>query len=815
MAGWENGRFSLASTPQTIKRAKLRDVMRKGSLPGLSALPDRLTLALEWALLFLVLVGAIWAATLREDAPQLVLLSLLIIISLNFSLPPARGASGLTPVVAVSSLLILGLETAVLLLAVSIFLAELARPLWQPLWEHVDVPRPSWPQRLGVALVHLLSLVSAGWVFQQAGGLTPLNLLTVEMLDLNLLVLLMLAYGFTYTGLMLLLWPLWQRPLHRYLSDNLVPLITYGLLAQPFAWLGAITFIRDGLPTFVIFGLGVCVFSIVVWLSWQRHYIMEQRLAQFTALNQSGASLRETLDPPTVLARIHALVTELAPQDRLTLLLPDGAGGWQRANPDASLTPHQPDDFSRWVIEQGRVLDLEQRDLPFAAHHQLSLPDPPPVAWLGIPLTAVNRLIGLMVVQRLAPAPPFNRWRRELLLTIAGQASAALENARLYSETLRLYNLTDEALARRVKQLQALLDSMQEGVLLIDQTGRIVLLNTGAAALLGQSMESLWERPLPAPAAAASLGFTPAELNQLLEQLRAGTSLTTRQNTFNAGNRFFNRLEAPVQSGEGQLLGWLMLFRDVTEERQLAERRADLSRMIVHDLRNPLTTLISTINLLESQWDSPGQVEIGDLFETARHGCLDMLDMVDSLMDINRLEAGLPVAEVEAMRLPPLVERVVKRLGPLAQQRGIRLSFAPPPPDLPAVWADEEMVRRVLLNLLDNALKFTPTGGVVNGRLLPEPVPGSDAEPGARCIIHDSGPGIPANLRERVFDRFSRTDQVGAPVRGTGLGLTFCKLAIEAQNGRIWVEDAPEGGSQFVFTLPGIPQFAEIEADGQ
>lgn len=808
MAAGENGRFPSASPHQTTKRAKLQSAMRRQGPPApFTALPERLTLALEWAALFLVLVGAIWAATLREDAPQLVLLSLLTIISLNFSLPPARGAAGLTPVVAVSSLLMVGLETAVLLLLSSLLLAELARPLWRPMWERVDVPRPSWPQRVGVALVHLLSLVAAALAFVQFGGAAPLTIVAVEALDLNPLLALALAYGLTYTSLMLLLWPLWQQTPRQYLSENLVPLITYGLLAQPFAWLGGITFIRDGLPTFVIFALGVVVFCVVVWLSWQRQYIMEQRLAQFAALNQSGAALRETLDLPTVLTRIHALVADLAPQDRLTLLLPDDSGNWQQANPDASLTPHQLDDFSRWVIENGRLLDLERRDLPFAERHNLTPPDPPPVAWLGIPLTAVNQLIGLMVVQRLAPDPPFNRWRRELLLTIAGQASAALQNARLYT-------LTDEALARRVKQLQALLDSMAEGVLMVDRAGRVVLLNTPAAALLGKPTERLYERPLSPHASAAALGFRVAELDHLLRQLTDGRTPEARQIVFaSADGRYFSRLEAQVQAEAGELLGWLMLFRDVTEERQLAERRADLTRMIVHDLRNPLTTLASTINLLESQWGNPAQAPMDDLFETARHGCLDMLDMVDSLMDINRLEAGQPVAEVEAMRLPSLVDRVLKRLDPLAQQRGIRLSFTPPPPDLPAVWADEELLRRVLLNLLDNALKFTPSGGEVNGRLLPEPTTTS-AEPGVRCIICDTGPGIPAGLRERVFDRFSRTNQAGAPVRGTGLGLTFCKLAIEAQNGRIWVEESPIGGSQFIFTLPGIPHFSEIEAVG-
>jgi signal transduction histidine kinase len=80
-------------------------------------------------------------------------------------------------------------------------------------------------------------------------------------------------------------------------------------------------------------------------------------------------------------------------------------------------------------------------------------------------------------------------------------------------------------------------------------------------------------------------------------------------------------------------------------------------------------------------------------------------------------------------------------------------------------------------------------------------------EPGVRCIISDSGPGIAPEFRERIFDRYVQTNQGGVQVRGTGLGLAFCKMAIEAQNGRIWVEDEPNGGSRFIFTLPGMPIF--------
>ena len=792
--------------------------------------------AIEWLVLLMVLMFALWAGTRTQEAPQLILLTTLTIITINFSLPPKRGAVGLVPLVSVSSLLIVGLETAVLLLIVSIILAELAGPLWKPLWEYVDLKRPSWRQRLGADFIYLLTLVIAGQVYQLLGGITPLTTKAIDNLDWSLLIILAVVYGLVYFLLTLLAWRIMREPLAEFFSENAVPILTFGLLVQPFALLGSITYIRSGLPVFVIYALGVTVFAVVVWLSWQRRFILQRQLAQFSALNRTGASLRETLNLGEVLARTHTLVAELVPVDHFTIALLDENEGWQRPfSPDSTLSStneYTPDDFTRWVAENRKLLDTDYRNIHFATRHKLTPPRPKPNAWLGIPLTAVDQVIGVMVLQRYPPQQPFSHWDRQVLLAIAGQASAAIQNARLYSETLRLYNLTDEALAQRVKQLQALLNSMQEGVLMIDTQGRIALINPPAAQLLGQPSDMLFAQDLiPAETAvtnltevAASLGFTPSDLQTHLTRLQTNQLPASQQIEFRTTDAHtYLRLEAPVLAASGQAIGWLMLFRNITEERDLAERRTDLTRMIVHDLRNPLTTLSSTISLLENQLlpengRSPDS-KMGDgndaaataLLQTADMGVADMLDMVDSLMDINRMEAGQDVVDAEAMHLPPLAAKVVKRLQPWAHERHISLSFEDGPEDLPAVWGDAEILRRVLINLLDNALKFTPSGGSVNGRFLPNPNPIRGYEPGVICIIQDTGPGIPYEAREQVFNRFTRTNPGGAPIRGTGLGLTFCKLVIEAHNGRIWVEDNPAGGSQFVFSLPGMLIFEEFE----
>ncbi|MCA9964305.1 MAG: GAF domain-containing protein, partial [Anaerolineales bacterium] len=611
----------------------------------------------------------------------------------------------------------------------------------------------------------------------------------------------------------LLLWWLLRQPWPAFWGEASLGVLADGMLTPPFAILGSLIFWGSGMPVFVIFCVGVMVVSMLIWVAWQRQYTLTQHITQFAALNSVGTSLRETLDLSTVIERTQQQVNDLILADQFALWLRGEQGTWQNVAAVGGKRPFSPDDFTQWVADHGRILELNGRNIAFAPRHGLTIPQPPPQAWLGVPLTTAERLIGVMVLQRGQDGQRFSRWSRELFVAIANQASAAIQNARLYGETVRLYNLTDEALAQRVRQLQALLNSIQEGVLMLDRQGQVVLVNPMALTLLGSRLQPGDSLPT---VAAVRLGYKEAELGQLVRQLTAVSTPPTvpetavvYQTTLGATSRTIERSEAPVLSEDGQLLGWLMLFRDVTADHELAERRADLTRMIVHDLRNPITTILSNLNLASNQLPVPLS-NAQELLDDARQASLDMLDMVDSLMDINRMEAGQAVIDPDAMSLGRLAQTVVERLQPLAQRQNIclRLELAVA---IPPVWADEEMVRRVLVNLLDNALKFTPAGGEVVCRVEPaetavEPVE-APHEPGARCLISDTGPGIPATIRELVFDRYMRTNQGGAQVRGTGLGLTFCKMTVEAHNGRIWVEESANGGSCFIFTLPGIPVF--------
>lgn len=229
--------------------------------------------------------------------------------------------------------------------------------------------------------------------------------------------------------------------------------------------------------------------------------------------------------------------------------------------------------------------------------------------------------------------------------------------------------------------------------------------------------------------------------------------------------------------------------------RHLEQRRQELSELVVHDLRNPLGNLFSALNMLELVLP-PDVLEANrELLEIARLSHLRMQDLVDSLLDIAQLDAGRPLGERKATHIPELMNEVTQLNAFALNKREMTLTLNFPP-DLPPVWADPDQIRRVLTNLTDNAIKYSPKGGPLVVTAVP-------FDGRVEVSVLDAGPGVAPEEREHIFARFAQVEAGGIRPRGFGLGLSYCKLAVEAHNGRIWVEPGPNGvGSRFVFTLP-------------
>ncbi len=238
------------------------------------------------------------------------------------------------------------------------------------------------------------------------------------------------------------------------------------------------------------------------------------------------------------------------------------------------------------------------------------------------------------------------------------------------------------------------------------------------------------------------------------------------------------------------------LYLEVEEQYRRLEKlellRDSLVHMIVHDLRSPLAGIRAYLDLLKLDGAGKLDMELTESIDAARKVAIDMTDMVSDLLDVSRLEVGKMPLELAPVDVGALVVEAIGAAGAAARVR-IRVE---PPADKLRVVCDAGVIRRVIANLVGNAVKFTPVSGQITVL-----VRGDGAE--VRVEVADTGPGIPKEYHEKVFEKYGQVEAARHGAKhSTGLGLTFCKLAVEAHGGRVGLESAVGKGSTFWLILP-------------
>jgi signal transduction histidine kinase len=246
-----------------------------------------------------------------------------------------------------------------------------------------------------------------------------------------------------------------------------------------------------------------------------------------------------------------------------------------------------------------------------------------------------------------------------------------------------------------------------------------------------------------------------------------------------------------VEFEEADSIQWIL--RDITERKELDGLREDLTSMIYHDLRSPLANITSSLDVLYTIVPEKDRETILSIIKIAENSTERIQRLVSSLLDVNRLESGQPVVDQKAVDAMALIERAVFDLEPVISGRRQTLG-ADLPQGLPSIWVDEDMARRVLINLMENSSKFTPTGGALE-------VGARHEEGWVHLWVKDNGPGISDMEQERIFDKFTRV-RGSTNKTGLGIGLAFCRLAVLGHGGRIWVESDSGRGAVFHFTFP-------------
>ncbi len=234
--------------------------------------------------------------------------------------------------------------------------------------------------------------------------------------------------------------------------------------------------------------------------------------------------------------------------------------------------------------------------------------------------------------------------------------------------------------------------------------------------------------------------------------------------------------------------------RDISGRREVEQLRQDLTNMLVHDMRGPMGNLINAINTIPLvMGDIAPESPVAQLIDIALRSGQQMQDLIDSMLDVSRLEQHEVPLNRTRGDVDTLMRAVEDQLSAMATAKQVVLSFEAEG-ELPVPWIDQDMIRRVLVNLVTNAIKYSPRRGQVH-------VIASESEGHLEFSVTDEGPGIPSEYQWRIFDKFARVQLQDAP-SGVGLGLAFCRLAVEAHGGRIWVESTPGQGSTFLFVLP-------------
>lgn len=517
-----------------------------------------------------------------------------------------------------------------------------------------------------------------------------------------------------------------------------------------------------------------------------RLYAESQRKARvMTALAESSAVIKESLKLEDVLQRILEQISQALRVEVVSLALIDPGTDELVFRASTKTQGHSVvgirlaigQGIAGWVAKEGKgvVVPVAREDPRFSPGVDETLGFETK-AIACAPIRAQNQVIG--VLEALNPVD--NVFDPEALLVLTGIGSfagTAIHHAQLFEQL--------EAAHQRYREL---FEDSIDPILITNWQGIIMEANRPAEIIISADRDALREQNIEQLQI-----LERAQTGENFENLTSGETISYESNLCTPEG-----LEIPVQvyarkvSTDGiSYLQWIL--RDITERKNLDNLRNDLISMIYHDLRSPLANVVSSLDVLESMIPPDSDPTQKSLLEIAIRSTERIQRLTNSLLDIRRLEAGQPLGSRQATSPANLASDAVENVMLIVNNKNQEISIQVED-GLPDVWVDVDMIRRVFANLLENAVKYTPPGSEIY-------VGARQDDDGVLMWVQDTGPGIPQSEQERIFDKFTRLHGHGTQ-KGLGLGLAFCRLAVEAHGGRIWVENGPESGACFKFSLP-------------
>jgi len=355
---------------------------------------------------------------------------------------------------------------------------------------------------------------------------------------------------------------------------------------------------------------------------------------------------------------------------------------------------------------------------------------------------------------------------------------------------------TAEVVAEKEK-VDTILRSVSDAIVMTDEEGRLQYANPALTTLTGYTAQEVVGRPMDLLFEERAAEPTQSVMRSILEEGRAwrGEARGRRK----SGRLYDAALSIdPIRDAEGNLLGHVVSFWDVSEEKALERARSRFLTNVSHQFRTPVTTLNLQLTLMQGLDLSE---EDRERLEAAREEIGWLIQLIEDVIDVAELDSGRGITAYEPVSLPALIESVEERYRRRADASSLSLELKSMPTDPPEVRGDPRWLTRALSEVMENAMMYTPPGGRVTLTL---DTVSREGKTWAIIEVQDEGPGIPAEEHERIFDRFFRgTVADSGHTPGIGLGLSIVQAVMHAHGGRVTVESG-EAGSTFRLWLPVV-----------
>lgn len=434
------------------------------------------------------------------------------------------------------------------------------------------------------------------------------------------------------------------------------------------------------------------------------------------------------------------------------------------------------------VVQTGKLIQLDDYAREWKGSHEFAYASEFFGAVICAPLVAGGDPIGALMVVASRHDRLFDTEDANLLQLLAAQAAVAITQSRLFAGQTELNMQIEQSR----NQLETVLVSTDSPVIAIDREFKLIFANPAAASLVGMSKTDSGTAIVDLLPASAF----PDNLRKAFREIRKRRSFTYEAIL---GSRVYLCHVAGL--GRPKMQGWVAVLNDITQLKELDRLKSEMVRMTSHDLKNPLQAAMANVDLLHEDIYETGSDDVRQSIDTIDRQLQRMNRIIRGILDLERLRDGVLALEL----CPParIISSAVYEMREFAHEQNVTIDYLAAD-DLPLISCDVQQLERAIVNLIENAIKFTPTGGKVS-------VAAERDNDEVVFSVTDTGVGIAPELHERIFDRFYRGKQRGVEhVSGSGLGLSLVKAVVANHQGKITLESEIGIGTRFFIRIPGV-----------